>query len=432
METALIIFLIIIFLICCSGFFSGSETALTAVSRAKIHRLRMEGNKRAERVSNLRKNKERLLGSLLLGNTIVNIAASALSTSLAIRYFGEERGVLYATVSLTLVVLIFGEVLPKTVAFHKSEQFALLISAPMTLIVKLFSPITIMVQVAVSFFLRLIGVNIRPEERREAYDIESLRGAIDLSHHEGKMVKRDKDMLGGILDLSHREVSEIMTHRRNMETIDASSAPNAIVQQVIESNHTRIPVWRDNSDNIIGVLHAQALLKAVSSDNKSHVSMDDILAVASEPWFIPETTTLMDQLAAFRRRRNHVALVVDEYGDLMGLVTLEDILEEIVGQIYDETDKLVQGIKSLPDGAYRVKGSMTIRDLNRRLGWKLPDENASTVAGLVMYEAQTVPEEGQSFVFHDCEFTVMKRKKNQIVFLRVRMLAKSSPPSKES
>jgi Mg2+/Co2+ transporter CorB len=294
----------------------------------------------------------------------------------------------------------------------------------MTLIVKLFSPITIMVQMAVSFFLRVLGLKIRPEESKEAYDMEALRGAIDLSHHEGKMVKRDRDMLGGVLDLSHREVSEIMTHRRTMETVDASAAPEAIVKQVIESNHTRIPIWRDNPDNIIGVLHAQALLKAVQSSDKAAVTINEILSVASEPWFVPETTTLIDQLAAFRRRRNHVALVVDEYGDLMGLVTLEDILEEIVGQIYDETDKLIQGIKSLPDGSYRVKGSVTIRDLNRRLGWHLPDENAATVAGLVMYEAQSVPDEGQTFMFYGCEFTILKRKMNQIVSVQVRMLPK--------
>lgn len=420
METALILFLVVVLLIFCSSFFSGSETALTAVSRAKIHRLRMEGNKAAERVSKLRKNKERLLGALLLGNNVVNIAASALLTSLSIRYFGEEKGVLYATIFMTLMVLIFGEVLPKTVAFHKSEKVALLVSAPMTFIVKIFSPVTIMVQMAVSIFLRTVGLDIRAEESKEAYDKEALRGAIDLSHYEGKMVKRDRDMLGGVLDLGHREVSEIMTHRRNMETLDSSLSPQEIVKQVIESNHTRIPIWQDNPDNIIGILHAQALLKVVRSVSEANITTENILSVIAEPWFIPETTTLIDQLAAFRRKRNHVALVVDEYGDLMGLVTLEDILEEIVGQIYDETDKLVQGVKSLSDGTYKVKGNVTIRDLNRRLGWNLPDDNASTVAGLLMYEAQAVPDEGQSFEFYSCEFTVLKREGNQISFLQLR------------
>lgn len=301
----------------------------------------------------------------------------------------------------------------------------MLVATPMTLIVTLFSPVTIMIQTAVSFFLRMVGFDIRKEESKEAYDLEALRGAIDLSHHEGKMVKRDKDMLGGVLDLGHREVSEIMTHRRNMETVDANASPEDIIKHVMESNHTRIPIWRDNPDNIIGILHAQALLKAVQFSNRATISIEEILSAASEPWFIPETTTLIDQLAAFRRRRNHVALVVDEYGDLMGLVTLEDILEEIVGQIYDETDKLVQGIKSLADGTYKVKGNVTIRDLNRRLGWKLPDENAATVAGLVMYEAQTVPDEGQAFQFYDCEFTILKRNGNQITFLQLRKLPKS-------
>lgn len=424
MESTLLMLLLIALLILCSSFFSGSETALTAVSRAKIHRLLMEGNKRAQIVSKLRKNKESLLGSLLLGNTVVNIAASSLSTSLAIKHFGEEEGVFYATIAMTFIVLIFGEVLPKTVAFHKSEKVSLLVAPPMSVIVKLFTPITIMVQASVALILRPFKLNIRPDENKESYDIEALRGAIDLSHHEGVMVKRDKDMLGGILDLSHREVSEIMTHRRNMETVDANASPETIIKQVIESNHTRIPLWRDNSDNIIGILHAQALLKAVQSSHEGSIALEEILSVASEPWFIPETTTLMDQLAAFRRRRNHVALVVDEYGDLMGLVTLEDILEEIVGQIYDETDKLVQGIRSLADGTYKVKGSVTIRDLNRRLGWNMPDDNASTVAGLLMHEAKTLPEEGQQFIFHNCEFTVLKRKGNQVTFLQLRKLPK--------
>lgn len=413
--------LVIFFFILFSAFFSASETALTAVSKAKIHRMATAGNKRAQLVGKIRENKESLLGAMLLGNNAVNIAASSLATSLAIQHFGSDQGVFYATLLMTLAVLVFGEVLPKTLAFRRSEAVSLLVAPPMSILVWTLAPITAMVQFVVDILMRIIGVGKSSDEKEESYDVEALRGAIDLSHQEGSVVKRDRDMLGGILDLGNTEVGEIMIHRKNMRTINADERPSEIIRQVIDSEHTRIPLWKDDPDNIVGILHIKSLLRAIrSTEGVENLDDMDILSFATAPWFVPETTLLSDQLHAFRRKRIHFALVVDEYGALMGMVTLEDILEEIVGQIDDETDKTVLGIWAQPDGSYKIHGSVTIRDLNRNLDWNLPDESAHTIAGLVMYEAQKVPKEGEIFSFYDYNFKVLKREGNQVSLLRVR------------
>lgn len=421
MDFALVFHIVtIILLILCSSFFSASETALTAASRARIHRLATSGNKRAKLVGSIREKKESFIGAILLGNNAVNIIASSMATGVAIKYYGDD-GVIYAAVIMTVLVLVFGEVLPKTIAFRRSETVALLVAPTMAFSMKFLAPVTATVQLVVNGLIRPILGEKGAEGAEEAYDVEALRGAIDLSHQEGAMVKRDRDMLGGILDLGDTEVGQIMIHRKNMRTINADDAPSEIVRQAIESEHTRIPLWRNDPDNIVGILHIKSLLRAVrAAEGIENLDDIDILSIVSEPWFVPETTLLSDQLHAFRRKRSHFALVVDEYGAIMGLVTLEDILEEIVGQIDDETDKTSLGIWAQPDGSYKVHGGVTIRDLNRNLDWNLPDESAHTVGGLVMYEAQRIPKEGEFFQFYDYEFKVLKREGNQVSLLRIR------------
>lgn len=406
----------IILLLLFSAFFSGSETALTAASRARMHRLAEEGNKRARLVLLLTEDRERLIGAVLLGNNLVNIMASALATSLFLALFGDA-GVVYATLIMTAVVLIFSEVAPKTFAITNTDRVALAVAPVLRVVTVLFGPVTAAVQFIVRHSFRLFGLNVDASQQVLSAH-EELRGAINLHHHEGSVVKIDRDMLGGILDLRDLEVSDIMVHRKNIAMIDASQPNSEIISQALASPHTRIPLWRDEQENIVGVLHAKDLLRALASVEWKPDAID-ILSIANKPWFVPDTTTLQDQLNAFLRHKTHFSLVVDEYGALMGLITLEDILEEIVGEISDEHDIEVAGARIQPDGSVVVNGSVPIRDLNRAFDWSLPDDEATTIAGLVIHEARTIPEVGQTFTFHGFRFEILRRQRNQVAQLRI-------------
>lgn len=409
----------IAFLLVLSGFFSGSETALTAASRARMHQLDQEGNRRARIVNRLRDNKERLIGAILLGNNLVNILASALATSLLLSLVGEGA-VPLATLIMTLLVLIFSEVLPKTYAIHHAEKAALAVAPLLRTVVLVLTPIVQMINLVVRGVLRLFGPDIGRVTLSDYRD--ELRGAIELHRGTDEEIREERAMLRSILELDNVEVAEIMTHRRNVVAIDADLPAAEVVEAVMDSPFTRIPLWQGDPDNIIGVLHAKDLLRAVKGRHGDPGNLD-ILTIAAKPWFIPDTTSLLDQLRAFRMRREHFALVVDEYGSLQGVVTLEDILEEIVGDIADEHDVPVAGVRPQPNGSYIVDGTVTIRDLNRRFEWRLPDDKASTIAGLVLHEAQRIPEVGQAFTFYNFRFEILRRQRHQITLLRV------TPPS---
>lgn len=411
----------IILLLLVSGFFSGSETALTAASRARMHQLEKDGDRRARIVNRLREHKERLIGGILLGNNLVNILASAMATSLLLTLVGDGAVVL-ATLVMTLLVLIFAEVLPKTYAIHRAETTALVVARVLSVVIAILAPITKGITLIVRGLLRLLGTDIR--DVGVTNYVDELRGAIELHRGPELEVDEERAMLRSILELSEVEVSEIMTHRRNVVAIDADQSPEDIVADVIESPYTRLPLWREDTDNIVGVLHAKDVLRAVraAGGEASKIVVEEIIKT---PWFIPDTTTLRDQLQAFRARRGHFALVVDEYGSLQGVVTLEDILEEIVGEIDDEYDQPVTGITPQPNGSYIVDGSVTIRDLNRQFEWDLPDDQASTIAGLVLHEAQRIPQVGQIFTFYGLRFEILRRQRNQIVALRLTPPAKS-------
>ncbi|WP_135079313.1 HlyC/CorC family transporter [Terasakiella sp. SH-1] len=406
----------IVLLILFSAFFSGSETALTAASRPLMHQLEQdEDNTRAGIVNRLLDRKERLIGAILLGNNLVNILASALATSVMIQLFGET-GVVWATLIMTVVVLIFAEIMPKTFALQNANKMALGIAPVMKVLVFILAPITATIQFIVAGTLRLFGAtNSEAGGQSEA----ELRGAINLhdSDHDDS-VNQERTMLHSILDLTDVEVREIMTHRKSVVMIDADLPAEEIVEQVLDSPFTRIPLYREEPDNIVGVLHAKALLRAIRA-KKGDLSGLKIEELASKTWFIPEATSLMGQLEAFRARREHFAIVIDEYGSVMGIVTLEDILEEIVGEIEDEHDDQVEGVQAQADGSYIVDGIVTIRDLNREFEWRLPDEEAATIAGLLLHEARRIPEVGQIFHFFDFRFEVLERKRNQITSIRV-------------
>lgn len=405
----------ILLLLLLSAFFSGSETALTAASRPMMHQLEQNGDRRAGLVNRLHLRTDRLLSTILLGNNLVNILSSALATSVLITLFGEA-GVVYATLGMTILVVMFGEILPKTLAFRRANRVALLVAPTITGLIMIFSPVTRALDLLVRPIVR--GVIGRGDTPGIGPSSEELRGAIELHAEEGGVVRDERAMLHSILDLGEVTIEEVMTHRRNVTMIDADEPPAAIIAEVLASPYTRIPLWKGEPDNVVGVIHSKALFRAVQGREGSLDGLD-IIALSAKPWFVPDSRTLMDQLQAFRRRREHFALVVDEYGSLMGIVTLEDILEEIVGEITDEHDVAVPGVIRQPDGSFVVQGSVTIRDLNRELDWRLPDEEAVTIAGLVLYEAKRIPDVGQAFLFHGFRFEILRRHRHQITAVRV-------------
>jgi magnesium and cobalt exporter, CNNM family len=412
--------LAIILCLSLSFFFAGSETALIASSRARMHRLEKHGNREAAIVNRLIETRERLIGTLLLGNNAVNIAASSLATSLLLLWF--DSGVIYATIVMTFVVVVFAEVLPKTVAINAPERVALIVARPLSWVVRLFGPVVMGIEALVRWIVA--GVGIRIGENQPILSAhEELRGAVDLLHREGGVEKHDRDMLGGLLDLRELEVSDVMIHRTEMITLNADDPPEEFVRAALAAPVTRVPLWRNSPENIIGVLHAKDLLRAILNVG-GDLSNVDVMSIATPPWFVPDTRPLLEQLKAFRRRKTQLALVVDEYGEVMGLVTLEDILEEIVGDIEDEHDIVVAGVRPQLDGSVNVDGGVPIRDLNRAMDWSLPDEEATTIAGLVIHEARSIPEPGQSFTFHGFRFQVLGRDRNRITALKITPLGR--------
>ena len=400
-----------------SAFFSGSETALTAASRPLFYQLGRSGNERAILVNRLRRDRGRLLGSILIGNNLVNILASVLATSLLIELNGEA-GVIYATVIMTVLIVIFAEVLPKTYAITHADRMALAVAPVVRAIVALFSPLARAVAVLVGLIFRAFGIGTGAGPQGATMAEQELRGAIELHRGTDSEAQHEVGMLHSILDLGEVEVDEVMTHRSDVASVNADLPAEEIIAEVVSSPYTRIPLWRDKPDNIIGVLHAKALLKAVEEHAGGARDLN-VAGLAAKPWFIPESTSLLAQLQAFRRRGEHFALVVDEYGDLMGIVTLEDILEEIVGDISDEHDIPRLGIRPQSSGTVMVDGDVTIRDLNRRFDWQLPDEEAATVAGLVLHESRLIPEPGQVFTFYGFRFEILGRSGNRLTALGI-------------
>ena len=421
----------ILTLIGLSAFFSGSETALTAVNRASMFQMAARGSKGAQAALKLGEDNERLIGSILLGNNLVNILAASLATSLFTAAFGEA-GVAWATLVMTFLVLVFAEVAPKTYAITFPERAAVRVAPVIQIVVRVFAPVVASVRFLVRMALSLIGVKVDPDAQVLA-PVDQIKGTIVMHHSEGGVDKTDRDRLLASLDLKDREVAEVMTHRRDLATISADAAPDEIIEFCLASPFTRVALWRDDPENIVGVLHAKDLLRAEHKYFRARSEKGargtsaadeapklDVMSVAMTPWFVPDTRRLDDQLHAFLTRRQHFALVVDEYGTLQGLVTLEDILEEIVGEITDEHDVEEEEITRETDGSVLVQGTMTIRDLNRLTDWSLPDDEATTVAGLMIHEAQTIPNEGQVFVFHGIRFEVLERTRHQITKLRLK------------
>lgn len=411
--TAVGIVIVCVFL---SAVFAGSETALTAASHARMHSLEKEGDKRAAAVNRLLRQRNRMIAALLLGGTLVNIGGSAFTTSVLVVVAGDN-GAVYATVIMTVLLLVFAEVLPKTLAINHPDETSLRVAKFIAPFVRVVGPLLAGVEYIVRTVLALAGVEVgHGRTVRSPYD--ELKSAVDILHDEGNVERAARDMFGGVLDLQVLHVSDVMIHRTKMRTIDADLPPAQIVREVLSSPFTRMPLWRERPDNFVGVLHSKDMLRALNAAG-GDASKLDVGVVMFAPWFVPEATTLEDQLEAFLKRKTHFALVVDEYGEVMGLVTLEDILEEIVGDIRDEHDLAVQGVRPQPDGSVLVDGAVPVRDLNRVMAWDLPDEEATTIAGLVIHEAGAIPEAGQVFTYHGFRFEVMRKIRNRVTALRV-------------
>ena len=418
---------VVLVLLMCSGFFSGSETALTAASRGKLRAQADKGDRGAEKALAVKEDDERLIGAILMGNNIANVLATSLATAVLTRLFGAN-GVAVASLVMTLMILVFAEVLPKTYAISNPERTSSRAAPVIAVLIRVLSPLVSVVRMIVRGTLRIFGVRITADDKMLSVRDE-IEGALRIGHSEGIVEKEDRDRLLGALDLGERTVEEIMLHRSGIEMIDADLPASDILRLCLESRHTRLPLFQATQENIVGVLHAKDLLRAMhrmmedGSIDTAELEAFDIMTVAMKPYFIPETTTLDDQMRKFLRRHTHFALVVDEYGSLQGLITLEDILEEIVGEITDEFDtgEGLPYVKS-EDGAWLVDGAMTIRDLNRATDWDLPDEEANTVAGLVIHEAQMIPAEGQVFSFHGFRFEVAEKEENRLARLKIRPL----------
>jgi Mg2+/Co2+ transporter CorB len=408
----LLIFTFNIFLlILLSGFFSSSETALTAVSEARIHELALQGNKRANTIEKILAKKEKMISTILIGNNLVNIVVSVYATSFAISFFGEFD-LIFVTILLTIFLVIFAEVMPKTYAFSNADKLALAVAPVINFFIFILTPATFITDM-------LAKIVSKPKIKDEDAKTEELRGMIRLHAGNESRGKERSKMMSSMLDMDEVTIEAVMTHRGGVTMIDIAEEPEEAFKIIGESPYTRIPIYSGTPDNIIGILHAKELFRTLRRRNFKDIRNVKLSELMSQPYFAPETTLLLDQLEVFKTRREHFAVVVDEYGDFRGIVTLEDIIEEIVGEIDDETDIKVKGVKSQPDGSFIIDGSVTIRDLNRSLGWHLPDQNANTIAGLVLYESKTIPEPGQEFRFHNIRFRILQKKANFISQLRL-------------
>mgnify|MGYP006252661553 FL=1 len=407
----------IFILLILSAFFSGSETALTASTRSRLTGLNIKGKKNAQIAINLLNDKESLIGAILLGNNLVNILASSLATSLLIKMFGDS-GVAYAVLIMTVLIVIFAEILPKSYAISNSEKMALTISPIIRPFVFFLSPITWLMEKIVHGILAIFGMNYIKNSRSLSVQDE-IRGTVDLHHKEGRLYKFDKDMVKGILDLSVIGIEDVMVHRSNMFTVNIDDDANNIISAVINSPYTRIPVWKNDAENIIGIIHAKNLLRLISTKKNLPILNQDIKKTLLEPWFVPETTTLKEQLQMHLNKRTKLAIIVDEYGALMGMISLEDIIEEIVGDISDEHDVIVKGVDVNSDGSFNINGNVEIRDLNREYGWELPDSEANTISGLIIHESRSFPKPGQKFNYYGFQFEILETQGNQISLLKV-------------
>ncbi len=392
---------------------SAAGAALLGANRTKLHHWERGGNDRVRRLVELTADRAQPVAAIRLARLVATVLATIFATR-AVFDLGVDTTMLAVYTLAAIGVAIILDMGPRVSVLARPERAALRLLPVVEACMKVFQPVIRSIEWMGTAHARLFY----PEVADDLSAHEELREAVDLLHREGEVVKADRDMVGGVLDLAELTLADVMIHRTKMETVNIDQPPRDLVRQLLTSPFTRMPLWRDKPENIIGVVHARDLARAYERVGGDADRLD-ILGLASPPWFVPETTGAGDQLKAFLKRKIHMALVVDEYGDVQGLVTLEDILEEIVGDIADEQDVVVQGVRPYPDGSASVDGQVPIRDLNRMMDWRLPDEEATTIAGLVIHETRMIPDPGQSFTFHGFRFHVLRKQRNRITALKV-------------
>lgn len=424
-ENLFILVLVLLFL-GFSSFFSASETAITAASKARLHQLAKLGNSRAITIKDLQKNLGIVISTMLMGNTLFNSAAVSLLTEEIVRVFGNSGLIQASAIIITgILIIIYAEVMPKIFAIQSPELFLLRFAFILKFIFSSLKPLTLALNFIARIHLKIFGIRTYNSDSNGYVTIEELHGMIDLHYSQDNVSQStpyERVMLKSILDLNSIQLNKIMIHRKNIAMININKPVNEIIDFVLSSSFNRIPLWKDNQDNIIGIIYSKDLLRVIRNNNNKNKTLNhsDILKILTKPWFVPESTDLLDQLLEFRKRREHFAIIVDEYGSLLGIVTLKDVLEEIVGDISDNHDSFLKdGVHSQKDGSYIVHGSANIRDINRKLNWNLSNNQASTIAGLILYRSKLIPEVGQVFLLDGFRFEVIKRHKNQIILLRV-------------
>ncbi|PKR88143.1 hypothetical protein CXZ10_16990 [Pleomorphomonas diazotrophica] len=393
---------------------SAAGSALLASNRTKLHHMERLGDRRIKRLVELTAERARAVSAIRLARQVSTVALTIFATRAVLAFETDPmRLAVWAIGGIVLAILL--DAVPRVVVSLRPERSALVLLPAIEASARLLEPLITGIETAVIAPLRLVSKTPR-EAAWTAH--EEIREAVDLLHREGGVVKDDRDMVGGVLDLSELPLSDIMVHRTKMRTFDVDMPVGDLLKALIASPFTRHPLWRDEPDNIVGVLHSKELMRAIdrAGGDPDKVCVETLM---TPPWFVPDTTLAAEQLKAFLKRKVHLALVVDEYGEVQGLVTLEDILEEIVGDITDEQDVVVQGVRPYPDGSASVDGAVPIRDLNRMMDWRLPDDEATTIAGLVIHEARMIPDPGQSFTFHGFRFRVLRRQRNRITALKV-------------
>ena len=420
-EDLLASILIVIFLLLLSGLLSGSETSITSVSKSKIHKLAIRGDKRAQQLLHLIKNKSDFISSLLIGNNFVNILASVLATAILIKYYGD-KGILYSTILMSLLIVIFSEVLPKNYALIRPDRFALAMSKYLIVFSKIITPIMLLVKAINWSFFKIMRIDLENKATSKTAR-EDIRNIINMHEDDGRLLKDEGDMLNAILDLKEITVEKIMTHRKNIYSIDLNNK-NEFFPRISKSSFSRIPVWKENPNNILGLIHAKNVL--TNLNDQGQLDITKIKENLIKPWFVPETTKAKDQLNEFIQRKEKLAFVVDEYGELMGLISMEDIIEEIVGNIFDEKDFSTIGIRKIDINTYRIRGDVNIRDINRELDIQIPDTFYSTIAGYIIHETESFPDVGQIFSFGDIRYEIVNKNKNQITQIKMVLPKKDS------
>lgn len=393
---------------------SATETAITATSPGLIQKLKSEGNKKAELLLGLLKIKEKVISTLLIGNSIANTLCTTIATGVFIETFGDDMGTLISSIVMSFTIIVFSEVIPKAIAVAKSEKVALMATPVLLVFLKILQPIN----VALGYITRGFCFVFRIDLKQKVSAADEVRGVIEHHLSEGNVFKDDRDMLGGILDIRNLVIADIMIHRSNIVAINIDTPTDKIIKTVLSSNHTRIPFWEDNHDNIIGILHVRDLLSKIY-DTKSKNTEIDVRSLLSDTVFVPDNSLVTQQLQMFREGQTHLACVVDEYGDLQGIITLEDILEEIVGQIYDEHDTGKSKIKAKSENEFIIDGSVPIRDLNREFNWQIPESDATTLAGFIITKMERLPNQGEFLIEKNLKMIVKKKSENRIKTIQV-------------